>query len=90
MTPEERESFVEDISKAISQTISEDRHKCDYCQTEERRIAHRKDHEFITSLIELFNKFDTMRWSLLSAVLKALLIAGVLGGIAFAWKNGVK
>jgi len=86
MNDSEIDVFVEKIVKKINAT----RQPCNLCANEEQRTKHRKDHEFITSLIELADRINNVRWGVATALLKALLIAAVLGGIAFAWRHGIK
>jgi hypothetical protein len=78
---------MEALGNLITLKLEEQRknNPCEFCSSTDRRMQHRKDHEFIQSLNQLFDRLANVRWSILQGLLTALVIAGVLGAIAFTW-----
>ena len=90
MNDEQIEKLAKSVATETVNALSAADKQCDFCGTEERRVNHRQEHEFLRTLIKIADKMENAKWGIGTAVLKALLIAGILGALAFAWKHGVK
>ena len=85
----------ETIKRIVTETVAEIGHQhqvsCEFCVTDERRKAHRLEHEFIQQLMRVSERWDNVRWELLRDVLKwagrIVVTAMILGIVIMASKT---
>ena len=82
---------VERIAVAVAEKMDDRHGACEFCTTDERRINHRQEHEFIKSLMKAADRFENIRRELLKDLMKwvgrVFIIAVLIGLIAMVAKS---
>jgi len=91
------EAIAKSVAEATAAALSiqnsvaaNQKNNCEFCGNEEQIHRHRDEHDFVRSLIKLFDRLESAKWGIWTAVVKSLLVAAFIGAIIFAWKTGVK